>query len=142
MHEEPPPAARAWAAFTRHVDPRMAVLGALFLGGAVFAINYAEHGLRGASTAAAKQAAYTFFVGGFVTRTCERFAIRGPRKWPAVARGTAVASAIALALTYGVHSLRGTPEPLLSLLPTLVAAPPAFVAWGLRKRAQHRGRGD
>ena len=125
----------------RHIDPKMAVLGALFLGGAVFALNYVDHGVAGASTAAAKQALYTFFVGGFVTRTCERIAVRGAQRWRAIALGTAVATAIAVGLTFALHNLRGTPEPMLSMIPTLVAGPPTFVAWGLRKRAKARGAG-
>jgi len=130
---------RAWREFTRHVDPKMAVAGAAFLGGAVFAINYVEHGVLGASTAAAKQALYTFFVGGFVTRTCERISVRGERRWLSVAAGVAAASAIAFALTFLLHSLRGTPEPLLSMIPTVLSAPPALAVWGLRKRRQQRG---
>lgn len=134
--------ARAWAFFTRYVDLKMAVLGAIALGGAVFAINYLDHGWVGASTAAAKQALYTFFVGGFVTRTSERFATRGEHKWPAVGLGAVVSASIAVGLTFLLHSMRGTPEPVLSTLPTLLSAPPALIVWGLRKRAAFRGDRD
>jgi hypothetical protein len=36
-------------------------------------------------------------------------------------------------LTYGLHTLKGTPKPLASTLPTL-AIIPATAVWALRKR--------
>jgi hypothetical protein len=46
-----------------------------------------------------------------------------------------VPSAIAIGLTTILHMLKGTPEPLRSVLPTMLTAPPAFFWWGWRKRA-------
>jgi len=132
--------ARLGSFLTRHVDLRMGTAGALFLGTVVFAIN-ASHGLGGASTAALKQAAYTFLAGGFVMRTCERIAVRGRRDVPAVAAGTLVASALAVGATFLVHSVRGTPEPAASTLPTALFAPPSFAVWGARCRRARRQEG-
>ncbi|MBW2234579.1 MAG: hypothetical protein JRG85_04175, partial [Deltaproteobacteria bacterium] len=51
----------------RTINYRMAFAGAAILGGVVFAVNY-PHGLGVAMTSSLKQAAYTFFVAGFITR--------------------------------------------------------------------------
>ena len=57
---------------------------------------------------------------------------------------------MAVGFTYLVHSLKGTPEPFLSTLPTMVIAPPAFVwlawkrqlgAYKLRKKVENRIEG-
>ncbi len=40
------------------------------------------------------------------------------------------------ALVLGVHSTRGTPEPLSSTIPTIILSPISFAIWGVRKRKQ------
>lgn len=58
----------------KHINYRVAVIGASLLGVIVFAINYA-HGVPIAMVAASKQASYTFFVAGFITRNNENLAV-------------------------------------------------------------------
>lgn len=117
----------------RVVDLRMGIVGALFMGGLVFAVN-APHGWMGATTAALKQGAYTLCAGGFLLRTCENLALGMRNRRLALALALVVPSTISIALTYAVHQMRGTPAPLHSVLPTLLLAPPSFLAWGWRKR--------
>lgn len=118
----------------RYIDYGMAWKGALFLGTAVWCINL-QHGALAALPAALKQATYTFFVAGFITRLCETIAVSVDNRPLALGLALIVPSSIALGLTLLLHTLRGTPEPLRSVLPTLLTAPPAFLWWGWRKRA-------
>ncbi len=129
--------AAAWSFLSRHIDFGMAWKGALFLGLVVFAINYVEHGALAALPAALKQATYTYFVAGFITRLGENLAVRIEPTALALLAAVLVPSFIAISLTFGLHSMRGTPEPLYSTLPTVISAPPAFLVWGWLKR---RGR--
>jgi hypothetical protein len=118
----------------RHIDFGMAWKGALFLGLVVFGVNAVEHGALAALPAALKQATYTYFVAGFITRLAENLAVKLEPAAFALAAAVLVPSSIALSLTFALHSMRGTPEPLYSTLPTLITAPPAFFVWGLKKR--------
>jgi len=50
-----------------------------------------------------------------------------------------VSSCVAVGLTFLVHSLKGTPEPLLSTLPTALIGPPGFLVLGWRARREAIG---
>ena len=119
------------AFFLKYIDVSTAWKAALFLGLVVYAINF-SHGALAALPAALKQAFYTLLVSGFIVRLCENV-INGIRPmfiaWPLAILAP---SAIAVGLTYLMHSLKGTPEPLYSTLPTLLIAPPAFAVWAWR----------
>lgn len=118
-------------------DPKMGLAGALILGIIVFFINF-DHGLRPALTASSKQAAYTLLAGGFLTRLAENIASSLKKNWMALFAATFVPSVIAVILTYGVHSIKGTPEPFNSTVPTIVMAPFGFLWWAARKRKQRK----
>lgn len=120
----------------RHIDYRAAIIGALLLGGIVFAINL-NHGWPGATTAGMKQGIYTFFAGGYMVRLNERIALAFSSGWIAVPAGVLGAGGLAVTLTYLVHSLRGTPEPFNSTLPTIVLSCVGFSLLGIvaRRRA-------
>jgi hypothetical protein len=47
---------------------------------------------------------------------------------------TIIVSAVTIMLVYGVHSMKGTPRPFESTLPTIIMAPPGFLALAIRKR--------
>lgn len=117
----------------RYIDYRMAWLGAAGMGLIVWLVNL-SHGIPAASVAAAKQAAYTFFFAGLVTRTCERLAVMYKDPKAAYTLAILIPSAMAIGFTYILHSLKGTPEPFLSTLPTIILAPPAFLWWSRKKR--------
>jgi len=119
---------------SRYIDYRMAWLGAAGMGLIVWLVNL-SHGIQAALVAASKQAAYTFFFAGLVTRTCERLAVTYRDPKAAYPLAILIPSAMAIGMTYIVHSLKGTPEPFLSTLPTILLAPPAFLWWGRKKRA-------
>ena len=120
-----------------HIDYRGAIAGATLLGAIVFWLNR-SHGAPSATTAALKQATYTFFVAGFIVRNNERLALKRKEPVAAMAVAAAVSSCLAVGLTFLVHSLKGTPEPLLSTLPTALIGPPGFLALAWRARRQAR----
>ena len=93
-----------------YIDYSMAWKGALFLGSVVWLINL-THGPWAALPAALKQASYTYFVAGFITRLCQNLATRFERKAVALSLAVMIPSSIALTLTLILHTLRGTPEP-------------------------------
>lgn len=120
-----------------YFDPATGLAAACLMGAIVWAIN-ASHGSLPATTAALKQAAYTFLMGGLIARLCRYLAVR---PWPSplpLLAGILIPSFITTAATYGVHSLKGTPEPLLSTLPVFLISPPFFAlwSWGLRRRGK------
>ena len=122
--------------FLSHVDVSTAWKAALFLGVVVFAINY-SHGPLAALPAALKQATYTFFVAGFIVRLCENLVMKPALSALAFPLAVILPSCIAIGLTFLVHSLKGTPEPLHSTLPTILMAPPSFTVWAWRCRKQN-----
>ena len=114
-------------------DFRSAVLGAALMGGIVWWINSA-HGLLLATTAATKQAAYTFLMGGVIMRLATRLAEREGPRWLVVTTAIVVPTLVTVCATFFVHSLKGTPEPLASTIPVALLSPPVFGGWALRTR--------
>ncbi len=132
---------RIRAFFDANIDYRGAVIGATLLGSIVFWINHA-HGTAAAATAALKQATYTFFVAGFIVKNNERLARKRERAAVALLFATAVSTCLAVGLTFLVHSLKGTPEPLVSTLPTALLGPPGFLVLGWRARQAAAGSAE
>ena len=77
-----------------------------------------------------------------MVRLNERLALSINPAAAGVIMGVACSGALAVILTYCVHSLRGTPEPLYSTLPTLTLVVPGFVFLGVRARYTVRSVGD
>ncbi|NOX86902.1 MAG: hypothetical protein GXO86_13220 [Chlorobi bacterium] len=128
--------------FLRYFDLKMGIVGGLFLGTIVFLINF-DHGAVNALIAASKQATYTFFAGGFMLRLTENIATSIDNFYKAIITACLVSTSIAVTLTFIVHSLRGTPEPLNSTIPTMIFSPWAFLWWAIRKkRRQLKTVGD
>lgn len=116
-------------------DPKMGLVGALVLAVIVFAINL-NTSWQLATTAALKQGLYTFFAGGFMMRLVENLSIKWESKLLSYLVSVGIATLIAVSLTYGLHSLKGTPKPLLSTIPTIILGPPGFFWWAYKKRQQ------
>ncbi|MEJ2593563.1 MAG: hypothetical protein P8100_00185 [bacterium] len=119
----------------KYFDPKMGLAGALVMGSIVFFINW-DHGILSGITAASKQALYTFFAGGIMMRFTENIASYYKRNFTALFLAVFTPTFIAVTLTYLVHSMKGTPEPVNSTIPTLLLAPWGFLWWALRKRKQ------
>lgn len=101
----------------------------------VFFVNV-DHGILQGLTAAAKQGLYTFLAGGTMMRICENIAAYFTSDVLALLLAMLVPGIIAVSLTYLVHSLKGTPEPLNSTIPTMLLGPLGFLWWGIKKRRQ------
>ncbi len=122
---------------SRFIDYKMGLYGAIAMGTIVFVINY--YGildLQTATTAALKQAVYTFMFGGLIMRGCELLATHIGKKALALAVAVLVPSLISIGLTYGVHSLKGTPKPIESTIPTAILVIPSTAVWGFMKRKE------
>lgn len=115
------------------LDVPSGIAGGLVLGVAVWFINV-SHGYMGAATAATKQFAYTFLMGGLIMRLCTRIAQRPGSDAIALVLAVATPSAVTIGATFLVHSLRGTPEPALSTLPVAIVSPIGFGFWSRRVR--------
>lgn len=129
---------RAIHAGSRFMDYRMAIGGGIVMGAIVFVVNYyGTHQAGGAITASLKQGIYTFLFGGIIMKGCERLAtgIRG--RAVAIVAAIIIPSAVAIGLTFGVHSMKGTPRPVASTIPTALLVIPSTAVWAIRKRKQH-----
>jgi len=117
------------------IDIKIGLAGGLVMGVIVFVINYRSTGdPAGSTTAALKQGIYTFFFGGFIMKLCESLATRINPRILAVILAVIIPSFISLALTFGVHSMKGTPRPVESTIPTAIFVIPSTLVWGLMRR--------
>jgi hypothetical protein len=122
----------------RFINIKMGAAGALVMGLIVFFINI-DFGWWPATTAAMKQAAYTFLFGGLIIRLLEVIVL-SIRSMPlALFIAVTATSIVTIALVYFVHSLRGTPMPFESTLPTIMMAPPGFLVLAWRKKVAGSG---
>jgi hypothetical protein len=119
----------------KYFDYKIGLAGGLVMGIIVFYINYsATAEITGSFTAAMKQGIYTFFFGGSIMKICEIVATRVSKKNLALILATIIPSFISLALTFGLHSLKGTPRPVESTIPTAIFVIPSTAVWGYLKR--------
>ena len=117
----------------RFINLKMGFAGAIIMGGIVWFINM-SFGWWPATTAALKQAAYTFLFGGILIKILDTIATKINQRYLAIAVATISVSIITILLVYGVHSMKGTPRPFESTLPTIIMAPPGFLTLAIRKR--------
>lgn len=121
--------------FFKYFDWKIGLAGGLVMGIIVFFINYSPTSdFINSFTAAIKQGIYTFFFGGLIMKMCEIIAIKIKPFFPAIFFAMLIPSFISLALTYGLHSLKGTPKPIDSTIPTVIFVIPSTLIWGYLKR--------
>ena len=126
---------KSFTSNSKYFDFKIGLAGGIVMGIIVFVINYnATFETIGALTAAIKQGIFTFFFGGSIMKICEIIATRVSSKKIAIFLATLIPSVISLALTFGVHSLKGTPRPIESTIPTAVFVIPSTAVWGYLKR--------
>ena len=135
----PKPFGKLIAIGGRYIDFKMGLIGAGVMAAIVFGINYyAAHELFGATTAALKQGIYTAIFGGIIMRLSGYFATRIRNRIAALAAAMVIPSAIAVSLTFGVHSMKGTPKPVESTIPTALFVIPSTVVWGYLRRKNNK----
>jgi hypothetical protein len=120
----------------RFFDFPSAIAGSLIMGIIVFIINF-RYGTWPAATAAMKQAAYTFIFGGMIIRLLYGMVQNIPGKITGLVLPVLVTSLLTISLVFLVHSMKGTPLPVQSTLPTVFLAPPGFFVLAMRKKRQN-----
>ena len=123
----------AIARVNEFIDIKMGFIGAIFMGSIVFWINF-DHGWDEALIAGLKQFFYTLFFGGLFLKMAENIAITQNNKWKAIILGGVIPMIATSILTYTVHSIKGTPEPFNSTLPTIFFSWLSFSCWSFMKR--------
>lgn len=119
----------------KHIDFRIGLIGGVVMGGIVFTVNYTSTAdLAGSFTASLKQGAYTFLFGGVVMKLCETLSTSIRKRISAILLATLIPSLMAISLTFAVHSLKGTPKPVASTIPTALLVIPSTFVWAIRKR--------
>jgi hypothetical protein len=119
--------------FSKFIDFTSAIAGALIMG---FIVGYIKRkfGAWPATTAALKQGAYTFLFGGMLTKLLYVIAGKIPGKFASSIISSLIVSLITVALVYAVHSMKGTPMPLESTVPTAILAPFGFTFLAYRQK--------
>jgi len=101
--------------------------------GTAAGIANVEHGSMAFVTAGLKQCAYSG-VSAAVLLTFYSFLAKRVKTLPGELIPIVVPTLLTIAANYGVHSLRGTAEPMLSTLPTAITATLGFPIWHIRTR--------
>ena len=120
----------------------MGALGAISMGLLVYYIN-SDHGVLPAVIAASKQAVYTLFFGALFVKMAENIAVQLEERAVAVLCGGLIPTLLTSILTYILHTIKGTPEPFHSTVPTMVTSVISFSLWAyLRHRAIYSSQDD
>ena len=115
----------------------MGALGAIGTASWVYWLN-SGHGFEQAIWAAAKQFFYTILVGGSLTRIAERVCVSAVlSRFQQYALAMIIPTGITFVLLSIVHFLRGTPEPMRTIVYTTLLAPPAFLFVAIITRYRH-----
>lgn len=118
---------------SRIIDFPTAFAGAVIMGVIVGYINR-KFGIWPASTAAMKQAVYTFFFGGMLTRLLYIISDKIDGIFKATLISALIVTVITVTMVYAVHSMKGTPRPLESTVPTALLAPFGFSFLAYRRK--------
>lgn len=112
-----------------------ACLGGIVAGTWVGWINF-SHGIAAALAAGGKQAAYTFVATGLIVRLCQWLAQRPMAPVLAMALALTLPLLITMFLLFVLHSMKGTAEPLLSIVPgtTLTLVGLLIICWREREK--------
>lgn len=104
------------------------------MGLVIYLVNYySTYDVMGSTTAALKQGVYTFFFGGLIMKMSENIARKVNPRVLAVTLAMLIPSIVSLALTFGLHSMKGTPRPVESTIPTAIFVIPSTLIWGIMK---------
>ena len=76
-------------------------------------------------------------LGGVLIKILDTIVVNIKSKYLAIAVATLSVSLVTIVLVYIVHSMKGTPRPFESTLPTIIMAPPGFMALAIRKRLKN-----
>jgi hypothetical protein len=123
---------------SKFIDYKMGRYGAIVMATIVFSINYfSTYYLFWSIVAALKQGTYTFFFGGIIMKMSENLAVSVKNRTMALIAAVIIPSTVSLCLTFGLHSLKGTPKPFESTIPTAIFVIPSTAVWGFMRRKRH-----
>lgn len=110
----------------KYINLKFGAAGAFLMGGIVFFINL-DHGWKLSTLAGAKQWVYTFFFGGMIIKLFEVALDKTQTLKYSTAISVMFIAVLTSLLVFLVHSIKGTPEPFYSTLPTIILSPPGFL---------------
>ena len=93
-----------------------------------------DHGALAMLTAGLKQLAYSGASSVVILSFYNNLAKRFGKTLPEELIPILVPAATTIAANYGIHNLKGTAEPLLSSMPTIITAAIGFPLWHIRTR--------
>ena len=119
-------------------DYTKGIIGAGVMGFLVFGINYLwkEHELSESLIATAKQSTSTFLLGGKIMALNKYLATNIHNKTKALFLSIILPSALAISINYGIHSMKGTPEPVKSTYPSTLVIP-ATIIYGFKEQKKY-----
>ena len=115
----------------KYINLKVGLAGAIVMGAIVFFINF-KHGWYLSTFAGLKQGLYTFFFGGIIVKLLEVLLVKIKRPSLTIPVSVILISGLTSVLVFFIHSLKGTPEPFLSTVPTILMAPPGFLFLALK----------
>ena len=118
---------------SKFIDYPKAIIAASIMASVVTYINY-DHGWMAASVAGLKQFAYTFLFGGMIIKGLEKVVTTIQHKYIAIITATITCALVAVIAVFILHTLRGTPKPFESTVPTMILAPFGFLFLSFEKR--------
>jgi hypothetical protein len=119
----------------KFINYKLGLIGAVGMGSLIFGINYYDsQDLSNSLIAGLKQGGYTFLFGGGIMKGCEYFATKIRKKIVALAFAVIIPSVMSISATYTLHSVKGTPKPFESTIPTLLLVPPSTAIFAYKKR--------
>ena len=113
------------------INIKAGVLGAIIMGCIIYYINR-EHPWPWPMIAALKQAVYSFFAGGVIVRLLEYFLNSIKNPYLNIPLSILFTTIFTTVMVFIVHSMKGTPEPFMSTVPTMVLSPFGFLAMSLK----------
>ncbi len=117
--------------FFRFINVKAGIIGAIIMGGIIYYIN-SDHPWPWPMVAALKQAIYSFFAGGIVVRLLQYFLTNIKNRYLNIPLSVLLTTTITTIAVFFVHSMKGTPEPFMSTVPTMVLSPFGFLALSIK----------
>lgn len=123
--------------FLRFINVKAGILGAIIMGSIIYYIN-SDHPWPWPMVAALKQAVYSFFAGGIIVRLLQYFLTNIKNPYLNIPLSILFTTVITTTAVFIVHSFKGTPEPFMSTVPTMVLSPFGFLALSLRFKKENK----
>ena len=116
------------------INIKYGLLGATFMGSWVYFLNM-DYPWPKPFEASMKQAAYTFFVGGLLTKMVEIIVKKEKPRNMSIVLAVLASTIITAILMFLLHYIiKGTPAKMETVVWTILVAPPGFIIVAIRER--------